>query len=90
VVFLLSGFVRGGAVFGTVGTLIASSYLINFLSPILTLPRWMLDLSVFYQYGAPILRGIAWTSILGMFAMVFVLLVGATTFWLHADLKGGS
>jgi ABC-2 type transport system permease protein len=87
-VFLLAGFLRAGAVAGTVGALMAISYVLALLHPLLTLPGWLLDLSVFYHYGSPLLRGMAWASVAGMLATVLLMLACATAFWQRADLAG--
>ena len=89
-VFLLTRLLRASTVFGLVSAFIIISFFVNLLNPLLNLPKWVLDLSVFYQYGAPLLHGIQWTPTLTMLIISLIFVLGATILFLRYDLERGS
>ena len=75
-IYMLAGWLRFGAVVTITSLLIALSYFTELLSPFLKLPNWLLTLSIFHQYGNPMIDGPAWESwsILIAIALVFLVL----------------
>jgi len=71
--FLLAAFGPGRAV-AIVGGLVIVSYLAQLLGNLLKLPEWIVNLSIFQQYGQPLLSGLNWPAqaiILGL-SLAFV------------------
>jgi ABC-2 type transport system permease protein len=66
--------VRPGAVIGIMAVFLAVSYLADLLQSYLKLPSWMLNLSMYHQYGAPVLNGLNWGACVGMLGVAAVLL----------------
>jgi ABC-2 type transport system permease protein len=75
-VYLIGGRLTASAITGVIGGLIAVSFFVEFLDPVLKLPGWLAGLSIFHQYGNPIMSGPAWGGWLGVtvVAAAFVLL----------------
>lgn len=68
-VFALAGWLRAGLVIALVGVLIGASFFTDVLSSLLKLPDWVVSLSLFHQYGAPLIEDPRWVSWLGMLAL---------------------
>lgn len=66
--FLLAAFWPGNAV-GILGGLVIISYLTDTLAQLLKLPDWVVSLSVFHQYGRPLLNGVNWTATWAMLGL---------------------
>lgn len=56
-IYMLAGWLRYGAVVAITSILIALSYFAELLNPFLKLPGWLLSLSIFHQYGNPLMDG---------------------------------
>ena len=69
IVFAGAGTIRSGAIFGVVIAFLALSFLADILQAALSLPSWTTSLSIFHQYGTPMLHSLNWT---GEGAMVLV------------------
>lgn len=70
--FALSSFNPGPAT-GILAGLVIVSYVLNLIGPLLKLPDWVLNLSIFQQYGKPLINGFNWPSLVGMLALAAVL-----------------
>jgi len=53
--------IKSGIAVGILSTLILLSFLADFLSDLFKLPDWVVQLSIFRQYGRPIINGTDWT-----------------------------
>jgi ABC-2 type transport system permease protein len=73
-VYALAGLVAPGAVIGILAAFVAISYLAELLQSVLNLPSWVLNLSMYHQYGAPVLNGLNWGAFFGMLGVAAVLL----------------
>jgi ABC-2 type transport system permease protein len=73
-IYMLAGWLRYGAVVAITSILIAFSYFAELLNPFLKLPGWLLSLSIFHQYGNPLMDGPRWESwlLLAGIALVFL------------------
>lgn len=67
--YALSGWLRSGGVVAVCGTLLAVSYFADVLNPLLELPGWALDLSIFHQYGRPLTDDPRWQAWLALAAL---------------------
>jgi ABC-2 type transport system permease protein len=73
-VYALAGLVAPGVVIGIMIAFLAISYLADVLQAFLKLPSWVLHLSMYQQYGAPVLNGLSWGAFVGMLGVAAVLL----------------
>lgn len=73
-VFALAGIVRPGVIMGAMAAFLAISYLMDLLKTLLSLPAWVVNLSMFRQYGTPILNGLNWNAFLTMVLIAAVVL----------------
>ncbi len=73
-IYMLAGWLRYGAVVAITSILIALSYFAELLNPFLKLPGWLLSLSIFHQYGNPLMDGprLGPWLILSSIALVFL------------------
>jgi putative exporter of polyketide antibiotics len=79
--FGLTGFIRGRAV-AILSGLVVVSYLAELLHEALKLPGWLLDLSIFHQYGQPIVNNLNWLPQLIMLVLgLSFILAGGFGFW---------
>jgi ABC-2 type transport system permease protein len=88
-VYAVAGRLRYGAVLGIVTAYIALAFLAEFLRSLLNLPDWLLSLSIFYQYGSPVIDGMNWGVFLGMTGVAIVLLVIGLVQFRYADVERG-
>jgi ABC-2 type transport system permease protein len=80
-VYALASLVPPGAVIGIMAAFLGISYLADLLQAFLKLPSWVLNFSMFHQYGAPILSGLNWGAFVGMlFVALALLAVGVWQF----------
>jgi ABC-2 type transport system permease protein len=73
-VFALAGLLAPGAVIGIMAVFLGASFLADLLKTLLKLPDWVVNLSIFHQYGSPILDGLNWGAFVGMLAVALALL----------------
>jgi putative exporter of polyketide antibiotics len=73
-VYALAGLLPPGAVIGIMAAYLGVSYFADLLQAFLKLPSWVLNLSMYHQYGAPILNGLNWGAFIGMLGVALVLL----------------
>jgi ABC-2 type transport system permease protein len=76
--FGLAGFIPDKAV-PILSGLVVISYLVELLREFLKPPAWVADLSIFHQYGQPMLNGLNWTA-------QAIMLAVAAACWLAAGL----
>lgn len=70
--FGLSAWQPGPAV-GLLSGLVIISYLMDLLGPVLKLPDWLVNLSIFRQYGKPVVTGPNWPSLIVMLVLAAVM-----------------
>lgn len=73
-VFALAGLLPPGAVIGIMAAFLGVSFLADILKTLLKLPDWALNLSIFHQYGTPVLNGLNWGAFVGMLVVAAILL----------------
>jgi ABC-2 type transport system permease protein len=73
-VFALAGLVPPGAVMGLMSAFVGVSFLAEILKALLKLPDWVVNLSIFHQYGNPVMEGLSWGPFVGMLLAAAVLL----------------
>ncbi len=73
-VFALTNILPPGAVIGVLAAFLAVSYLTDLLRTLLSLPSWMVNLSMFRHYGNPIVHGLDWEAFFTMLAIAAVTL----------------
>jgi len=89
-VYVLAGWLRYAALVGLIGTLIGVSYLAEVLNPLIKLPEWVITLSIFHHFGAPLTQPPYWIDWLVMTLLAVVLLtLGALRFG-HSDVRGAA
>jgi ABC-2 type transport system permease protein len=89
-VFLLVGWLRSDAVLGVATAFLALSFFAEFLQAILKLPDWVIALSVFHQYGSPMIGAAQWGSWLIICLVAGVLLLVGVERFARSDLLCGS
>ena len=67
--YLLSGWLRSGAVTGVLGALLALSFLDELVGAIFKWPDWVVQLSLFERYGTPFTKGLDWTNAVALLAV---------------------
>lgn len=75
VVYLLSGWLSARTVATVIGLAIGVSYFAEFFNPILKLPNWLISLSVFHQYGAPLTGDPNWAGWIAVLGVAVICLV---------------
>lgn len=73
-VFALAGLLPPGAIMGIMAAFLGVSFLADLLKSLLQLPGWVVNLSMFRQYGTPILTGLNWSAFAGMFVVAAAVL----------------
>ncbi len=86
-VYALAGRLGSGTILGLVGGLASLSFVAELLRSILNLPDWVMNLSIFHVYGAPMTSGVNWTGTLILLALTVVLLAFATYRFTREDLR---
>jgi ABC-2 type transport system permease protein len=89
-VYLLAGRLGAGATLGIGGGLLVVSFLLELVGPLLKWPAPVLGLSIFHQYGAPIVEGARWGNWLAMVALAAALLALSFARFLRSDLQRGN
>ncbi len=87
-VYLLTGWLRTGAVATAVGTLIGISYFAELFNPILKLPGWLISLSIFHQYGSPLTSSPNWTGWLVVLLIAIAFFAAGGLRFLREDIRG--
>lgn len=73
-IYALAGSLAPGLVIGIMATFLGISYLADLLQAFLKLPSWVLNFSMYHQYGAPLLNGLNWGAFTGMLGVALALL----------------
>ena len=84
--YLLAGWLRSAAVTGMLTVLVAGSYFLSLVGPGLHWPENILQLSLFAQYGTPLLTGPDWAAMLRLLALSALALAAATLRFARKDL----
>lgn len=88
-VYALSGRLRQTAVLGILTAYLVLAFLEELLEGIITMPSWLMSLSIFHLYGNTVFLGVNWGNFLGMVIMALVLLVICLIQFRSADIKLG-
>jgi ABC-2 type transport system permease protein len=88
-VYALAGRLRYGALVSLLCAYIVLSFMQELLEGTITMPVWLMDLSIFHVYGNPVFLGVNWTNFLGMTGVALVLLVISLVQFRYADIKQG-
>jgi ABC-2 type transport system permease protein len=67
--YLLSGWLRSGAVTGVLAALLALSFLDELVGAIFKWPDWVVQLSLFERYGTPFTKGLDWSNVVALLAV---------------------
>jgi ABC-2 type transport system permease protein len=89
-VYALASLIPPGAVIGIMTAFLAISYLAEVLQSFLKLPSWVLNLSMYHQYGAPLLSGLNWVAFVGMLVVAAALLALGVWQFTIRDLDRGA
>jgi len=89
-VYVLAGRLRPGAIVILSGTFVALSFFVELLHTLLKLPEWVMSLSIFHQYGSPIIDGWQWRPFVTMLGEAFVLLTLGLIQFTISDVERGS
>jgi ABC-2 type transport system permease protein len=73
-VYALAGLIPSGAIIGIMSAFLGVSFLGETLKTLLDLPDWVLNFSIFHQYGSPLLHGLNWGPFVGMLGVALALL----------------
>jgi ABC-2 type transport system permease protein len=84
--YLLSGWLRSATVTGTLIALILGSFMVTLLGSVFRWPPYVMRLSIFEQYGTPLVDGLHPTRVLGLLAMSALILAAATRRFATKDL----
>jgi ABC-2 type transport system permease protein len=88
-VYALAGRLRYAALVGLLSAYIVLSYMEELFEGTITMPAWLMNLSIFHLYGNPVFLGVNWTNLLGMTAVAMVLLVIGLVQFRHVDIELG-
>jgi ABC-2 type transport system permease protein len=88
-VYALAGRLRYAALVSLLSAYIVLSYIEELFEGTITMPAWLMDLSIFHVYGNPVFLGVNWTNFLGMTGVAVVLLVISLVQFRHADIALG-
>jgi ABC-2 type transport system permease protein len=88
-VYALAGRLRYAALVSLLCAYIVLSYIQELLEGTITMPVWLMDLSIFHVYGNPVFLGVNWTNFLGMTGVAVVLLVISLVQFRYADIELG-
>jgi ABC-2 type transport system permease protein len=88
-VYALAGRVRYAALVSLLSAYIVLSYMEELFEGSITMPAWLMNLSVFHLYGNPVFLGVNWTNFLGMTGVGLVLLLLGLIQFRTADIKLG-
>ena len=88
-VYALAGRLRYAPLVSLLSLYIVLSYMEELLEGTITMPVWLMDLSIFHLYGNPIFLGVNWTNFLVMTAVALVLLLIGLLQFRSADIQLG-
>ena len=84
--YLLAGWLRSRSVTGILTGLLLASFLVTLLGPLFNWPRLLMQLSIFEQYGMPLVEGLHPARVIGLLAVAAALLAIATVRFATKDL----
>jgi len=84
--YLLAGWLRPAAVTGTLTGLLLASFVVTLLGPLFKWPPAVMQLSIFEQYGTPLVTGLQPIRVAGLIAVAAVALAAATIRFATRDL----
>jgi polyether ionophore transport system permease protein len=84
--YLLSGWLRARATTGAATALVLASFVVTLLTPVFHWPRIVLQLSIFEQYGSPLVDGLRPSHVVGLLAVASATLIAATWRFTRKDL----
>lgn len=87
--YALAGRLRYGAVMSILTLYIILAFVAEFLQALFKLPNWLMSLSIFYQYGNPIMNGMNWSAFLGMTGVALALLIVGVIQFRFSDIERG-
>ncbi len=88
-VYALAGRLRYGALVSLLSAYIVLSYMEELFEGAITMPVWLMNLSIFHLYGNPVFLGVNWANFLGMTGVALVLLLIGLIQFRAADIKLG-
>jgi ABC-2 type transport system permease protein len=74
-VYALAGRLRYATLVSLLAAYIVLSYMEELFEGAITMPAWLMNLSIFHLYGNPVFLGVNWTNFLGMTGVALVLLL---------------
>ncbi len=84
--YLLAGWLRSAAVTGTLTGLLLASFVVTLLGPLFKWPPAVMQLSIFEQYGTPLVTGLQPIRVAGLLAVAAAALTAATIRFATRDL----
>jgi ABC-2 type transport system permease protein len=84
--YLLSGWLRTRTVTGTLIAFVVASFVVSLLARLFHWPEVVLQLSIFEQYGSPLIDGLRPPRMLGLITVAGAALALATARFVHKDL----
>jgi ABC-2 type transport system permease protein len=84
--YLLAGWLRAGPLVGVLSLLFVASFFVPLLGSGLKLPDWAQQLSIFQQYGNPLVDGLHWANMLALLGVAAVALLLATWRFARKDI----
>ncbi len=88
-VYAASGRLRYAPLVTLLSMYVALAFIEELLEGSITMPAWLMDLSIFHLYGNPVFLGVNWTNFLAMTAVALVLLGMGLLQFRRADIKLG-
>jgi ABC-2 type transport system permease protein len=88
-VYALAGRLRYAALVSLLSAYIVLSYMEELFEGAITMPVWLMNLSIFHLYGNPVFLGVNWTNFLGMTGAALMLLLISLIQFRVADIKLG-
>jgi putative exporter of polyketide antibiotics len=89
-VFALAGLIPPGAVIGIMSAFLGLSFVAELLKTPLKLPDWVAGLSIYQQYGSPVLDGLNWGAFVGMLIIALALLAVGVWQFSARDVERGA
>ena len=88
-VYALAGRLRYAALVSLLSAYIVLSFMEELFEGSITMPVWLMNLSIFHLYGNPVFIGVNWTNFLGMTGVALVLLLIGLIQFRAVDIKLG-
>ena len=88
-VYALAGRLRYPALVSLLSAYIVLAYMEELFEGSITMPVWLMNLSIFHLYGNPVFLGVNWTNFLGMTGVALLLLLIGLLQFRASDIKLG-